>query len=127
MSHSCTLSRSLTLSCSLPPRRSRLLFPALPSGIALCQEKYIETLLRRFRLEDRKPIATPMKTGLKLSLHDSKDYFDVSMYQQAVGCLIYVCITRPDVQYALSRTTPLPWLTTITADNQGDDQGIDRH
>ena len=44
-----------------------------------------------------------METGLKLSLHDFGDYFDVSLYQQAIGCLIYVCITRPDVQYAVSQ------------------------
>ena len=69
------------------------------------QTKYIETLLRRFGLEDCKPVATPMETGLHLSIHDPGDYFDVILYQQAVGCLIYVCITRPDIQYAVSQVS----------------------
>ena len=34
-----------------------------------------------------------------------EDYFDVVLYQQAVGCLIYVCITRPDIQYAISQVS----------------------
>ena len=35
-------------------------FKQCDGGIALCQTKYIETLLCRFSLEDCKPIATPM-------------------------------------------------------------------
>ena len=48
-------------------------FKHCDGGIALCQTKYIETLLRRFGLEDCKPIATPMETGLHLSIHDAGD------------------------------------------------------
>ena len=72
-------------------------FKQCDGGYVLCQTKYIETLLHRFGLEDCKPIATPMETCLKLSLHDAGDYFDVTLYQQAIGCLIYLCITRPDI------------------------------
>ena len=68
----------------------------------MCQTKYIETLLRRFSLEDCKPIATPMETGLKLSSHDVGEHFDVTLYQTAIGYLIYVCITRPNIQFAVS-------------------------
>ena len=31
-------------------------------------------------LEDCKPIATPIETSLKLSLHDVGDMFDVTLY-----------------------------------------------
>ena len=78
-------------------------FMQIDGGITLCQTKYIETLLQHFGLEDCKPIATPMETGLRLSLHDAGNAFDVVLYQQAVGCLIYVCITRPYVQLAISQ------------------------
>src|SRR5262249_53759119 len=80
-------------------------FMQVDGGIALCQTKYIQTLLCRFGLEDCKPIATPMETGLKLSLHDAGDHVDVTLYQQAVGCLIYVCITRPDIQFSVSQVS----------------------
>ena len=49
--------------------------------MALCQTKYIETLLQCFGLEECKPIATPMETGLCLSLHDAGNAFDVVLYQ----------------------------------------------
>ena len=72
-------------------------FKQCDGGIALCQTKYIEILLRRLSLEDCKPIATPMEIGLKLSSHDAGEHIDVTLYQTAVGCLIYVCITRLDI------------------------------
>ena len=80
-------------------------FKQCDGGIALCQMQYVETLLRRFSLEDCKPIATAMETGLKLSAHDAGDLFDVTLYQQVVGCLIYVCITRPNIQFAISQVS----------------------
>ena len=63
----------------------------------MCQTKSIETLLHRFSPKDCKPTTTPMEIGLKLSSHDAGEHFDVTLYQMAVGCLIYVCITRPHI------------------------------
>ena len=80
-------------------------FKQCDGGIALCQTKYIETLLRRFGLEDCKPIANPMDTGLKLSSHDARDHFDVTLYQIAIYCLIFVCIMRPDIQSSVSQVS----------------------
>ncbi|MCO5603288.1 hypothetical protein L7F22_057437 [Adiantum nelumboides] len=80
-------------------------FKQCDGGIALCQKSYIETLLCKFGLEDCKPIATPLETGLKLSLHDAGDPADVTLYQIAVGCLIYVCNTRPNIQFAVSQVS----------------------
>ncbi|MCO5564867.1 hypothetical protein L7F22_018535 [Adiantum nelumboides] len=81
-------------------------FKQCDGGIALCQKSYIETLLCKYGLEDCKPIATPMETGFKLSLHDAGDPADVTLYQTTVGCFIYVCNTRPDIQFAVSQSLP---------------------
>ena len=70
----------------------------IDGGPSLCQTKYIDTLLQHFGLEDYKPIATPMEPILCLSLHESSDAFNVFVYQKVVGWLIYVCITRLDIQ-----------------------------
>ena len=43
-------------------------FKQCDGGIALCQTKYIGTLLHRFGLEDCKHIVTPMETSLHLSI-----------------------------------------------------------
>jgi len=78
-------------------------FKQCDGSIALCQTKYIEALLHRFGLEDCKPIATPMEMGLHFSIHDAGDYYDATLYQQTVGCLIYVCISRLHIQFAVSQ------------------------
>ena len=44
-----------------------------------------------------------METGFRFLVEDSNDVFDTSLYQQAVGCLIHACNTRPDIQYAVSQ------------------------
>ena len=67
-------------------------FKQCDGGYALCQTKYIEFLLRRFDLEDYKPIVTPMEIGLKLSLHDARDYFDVTLYQHSSRLLVVLFI-----------------------------------
>ena len=46
-----------------------------------------------------------MEKGLKLSLHYVADLFDVTLYQQTIGCLIYVCITRSNIQFAVSQVS----------------------
>lgn len=71
-------------------------------GIFLQQSRYIQNLLQRFSLQDSKPVATPVEPGARLSLEDSGEPFDGTLYMQAVGSLLYVCNTRPDIQYGVS-------------------------
>ena len=40
------------------------------------QTKYIREMLKRFRMEDCKPVTTPMKTSCKLSKHDDSKSTD---------------------------------------------------
>jgi len=39
-------------------------------GIFICQAKYIKEMLKKFKMEDCKPVLTPMVTGCKLSIDD---------------------------------------------------------
>ena len=55
------------------------------------------------RLRSRTALRRHCLCSGSTSLHDAGDYFDVTLYQQAVGCLIYLCITRPDIQFAVSQ------------------------
>ena len=77
--------------------------------IRISQRQYIMDLLKRFKMEDCKPVETPLnpgttyvKTGMK-SLPESKIFGDVKLYQKAIGSLIYLMIsTRPDISFAVS-------------------------
>ena len=48
-------------------------------GIALCQTKFVETLLQCFGLQYCKPIVIPMETSLQLGLHDASNAFNVAL------------------------------------------------
>ena len=78
-------------------------FVSVKVGIVMHQAKYVEKLLQHFDFEDCKTVSTPVETGFRFSVEDFNDVFDTSLYQQALGCLIYACITRPDIQYAVSQ------------------------
>lgn len=56
-------------------------------------------------MENCKPISTPAGPGVKLSLHEKGEPFDIILYDQAVGCLIYLCNTRPYIQYSISQVS----------------------
>jgi hypothetical protein len=45
-------------------------------GIFILQKKYIREMLKSFRMEDCKPINTPMQTSCKLSKDDDSKSID---------------------------------------------------
>lgn len=51
--------------------------------ITLCQEKYIDDLLRKFHMENCKPVDTPMAANLKLQLNDGATKVDVTRYRSS--------------------------------------------
>ena len=70
----------------------------------ISQQNYVEGILKRFGMEDCKPISTPMENCAKFhKLSDEDDPFDTQIYQQAIGCLTYLSTaTRPDISVAVS-------------------------
>lgn len=77
--------------------------------LVLHQTKYIDETLRRFNLQDAKPVSTPGCVGVKLSTlqcpqdDDDQEAMSQIPYRHAVGCLNYIsCWTRPDIQHSVS-------------------------
>ena len=66
-------------------------------GIFISQTKYIKEMLKIFKMEDSKPISTPMVTSCKLSKDDESLEVDHTMHRSMIGSLLYVIATRPDV------------------------------
>jgi transposase InsO family protein len=70
-------------------------------GYSLQQTKYINSILKRFSMEECKPVNTPALKPLGVS---TEVFRDVSQYQQAVGSLNYLATcTRPDLAFAISQ------------------------
>jgi hypothetical protein len=73
--------------------------------ICLSQAGYIREILKRYRMEDCKPVLTPLAVGSKLSeLHSEDDNEDTNFpFRELIGALMYVAMgTRPDVSHAVS-------------------------
>jgi hypothetical protein len=70
-------------------------------GYSLHQSKYINEILKRFSMEDCKPLHTPAITPPGIP---TEEFPDTSKYQQAVGSLNYLATcTRPDISFAISQ------------------------
>eukprot|EP01018_Ginkgo_biloba_P040026 Gb_26864 [translate_table: standard] len=72
-----------------------------PGRVFISQAKYIWEVLRRFRMEDCKPVCTPMEIGTKLRVQDEGVQIDGTLYRQLVGSLIYLTTTRSDIAFAV--------------------------
>jgi hypothetical protein len=80
-------------------------------GFFISQTKYIREMLKRFRMEDCKPVITPMQTSCKLRKDDDSKSTDQRQYRSMIGSLLYVTTSRPDVmqevgQVARVQATP---------------------
>ena len=52
----------------------------LNDGIFISQSEYIKEMLKKFGMEDCKPMSTPMNTGCKLSKDDESKEVDQKLY-----------------------------------------------
>jgi hypothetical protein len=70
-------------------------------GMFISQEKYLREMLKRFQMEDSKPVGTPMVTGCKLSKdYDSPDVDQIS-YRSMIGILLYITTSRLDIMHVV--------------------------
>jgi Reverse transcriptase (RNA-dependent DNA polymerase) len=77
--------------------------------IRLSQTSYINSIIRRFSLNDAKPVTTPMEPGATYSRTECPtDPMDIDQmkripYRKAIGSLMYASVaTRPDITFAVS-------------------------
>ena len=67
------------------------------------QKAYLQSVLKRFGMDECKPVSSPMETG-KVFEKAPKDTQPINLkdYQAAIGSLIYASIgTRPDISYSV--------------------------
>eukprot|EP00253_Pinus_taeda_P003704 PITA_03704 len=70
--------------------------------IFISQAKYVNEVMERFNMQERKAAITPTVMGLKLSKEDNNKDFDPSLYKSIVGSLMYLTTTRPDIMHVVS-------------------------
>ena len=63
-------------------------------GIFISQTKYINEILKKFQMQDSKPVETPIVTGCKLSQTNDSKYVEQKKYRSMIGTLLYVTAKR---------------------------------
>ncbi|KAI3681374.1 hypothetical protein L6452_36168 [Arctium lappa] len=70
------------------------------TGIFINQSKYIREILRKFQMENTKPIGTPMAPGTKIGTDPSGKAVDIRTYRGMIGSLMYLTSSRPDIMFS---------------------------
>ncbi|XP_071694770.1 uncharacterized mitochondrial protein AtMg00810-like [Rutidosis leptorrhynchoides] len=73
----------------------------LEKGYLISQRGYARSLLKRFNMEESKPMTTPMEPNLKMKKGQGKELKDAKLFRQLVGSLIYLTITRLEIAYSV--------------------------
>ncbi|KAL4362450.1 hypothetical protein GQ457_04G012430 [Hibiscus cannabinus] len=71
-------------------------------GIFISQRKYANDVLKKFKMQNCKPVSTPLVVNEKLSKVDGQRKVDAKEYRSLVGSLLYLTATRPDLMFAAS-------------------------
>ena len=70
-------------------------------GIFLSQTKYLKKILKKYGMQDSKPVCTPMVIGCSLSSNDELVAIHQPIYRSMIGSLLYLTGTRPDIMHAV--------------------------
>ncbi|WVZ58322.1 LOW QUALITY PROTEIN: hypothetical protein U9M48_008603 [Paspalum notatum var. saurae] len=87
----------------------------LREGTFIYQEMYTRDLLKRFKMDNCKPIETPMATNTKLDADESGIKVDQTLYRSMIGSLLYLCASRPDIMFNVCSCAADPKESHITA------------
>ncbi|GKA96248.1 retrovirus-related pol polyprotein from transposon TNT 1-94 [Tanacetum coccineum] len=73
----------------------------LEDEIFFNQSKYVKEMLKKFILEDFKPIKTPMSSEPKLTRDEDGEPIDDTKYRGMIGSLLYLTASRPDIMFSV--------------------------
>ncbi|WVZ57844.1 hypothetical protein U9M48_008182 [Paspalum notatum var. saurae] len=69
------------------------------------QAKYTRDILKKFEMGDSKPMTTPMNTNTALDADEDGEAVDQKEFRGMIGSLLYLTVTRLDIQFAASPRT----------------------
>jgi hypothetical protein len=70
-------------------------------GTFVLQAKYTKDIVRKFKMEDSKAMATPMSTTTTLYADEEGVHVDQKEYRSMIGSLLYLTATTPDIQLSV--------------------------
>ncbi|KAL5564064.1 hypothetical protein UlMin_033811 [Ulmus minor] len=76
---------------------------AVNGGLQLSQRRYIEDLLQKTKMDNARPLPTPMISSLKLTSDEGDPIENTTEYRSIVGALQYITITRPEIVFSVNK------------------------
>jgi hypothetical protein len=73
----------------------------LMEGTFIHQEKYTNDILKKFKMDDCKPIKTPMPINGHLDLDEGGKSVDQKLYLSMIGSFLYLTASRPDTMFSV--------------------------
>jgi hypothetical protein len=73
----------------------------MKQGTFMHQGKYTKDLMKKFNMAELKPVSTPMSSAASLGLDEDGEAVDQREYRSIIGSLLYLTVTRPDIQFAV--------------------------
>ncbi|GJR22777.1 retrovirus-related pol polyprotein from transposon TNT 1-94 [Tanacetum coccineum] len=73
----------------------------MEDGIFFNQSKYIKEMLKKFGLEDSKPMKTPMSLDTKFTKDGECESVDSTKYRGMIGSLLYLMASRPNIMFSV--------------------------
>jgi len=70
-------------------------------GILIHQEKYIQEILVKYKMEDSSSELSPFTTQTYLTPDESGNSVDAHRYRSMIGSLMYLTASRPDIAFAV--------------------------
>jgi Reverse transcriptase (RNA-dependent DNA polymerase) len=70
-------------------------------GTFVHQSKYTQDLLRRFEMENSKPIMTPIGATTTLDPDEDGEPVDQKEYRSMIGSLLYLTTSKQDIQFVV--------------------------
>jgi hypothetical protein len=67
----------------------------------ICQSKYVNDLLKRFVMNNSKPIKAPMTTNAHLDLDEGGKSVDLKLYRTMIDSLVYLITSRLDIMFSV--------------------------
>jgi hypothetical protein len=68
-------------------------------GTFVHQAKYTKDILKKFKMDDSKPLSTLISMTTTLDVDEDGELVDHKEYWSMIGSLLYLTVTRPDIQF----------------------------
>ncbi|GAU42941.1 hypothetical protein TSUD_135330 [Trifolium subterraneum] len=70
-------------------------------GIFISQDKYVNDLLKKYKMNEAKIMSTPMHPSTSLDKDEKGKYVSEKEYRGMIGSLLYLTASRPDIVFAV--------------------------